>query len=144
MSNMTLKNLSEQMADIDITMLSTLTENGEVSSRPMSNNGDVEYNGDSYYFTWEKSRMVADIERNPKVGLSFQGSKRLLGGGPFLIAVEGKGENVRDRARFEDHWNKDLEMWFPDGIDTPGIVMIKVRATRIHYWNGEEEGEVSV
>ena len=31
---------------------------------------------------------------------------------------------------------------FEQGIDTPGVVLVKVHATRIHYWDGEDEGEV--
>lgn len=29
-------------------------------------------------------------------------------------------------------------------MDTPGLVMIAVRATRIEYWDGEESGEIAV
>jgi general stress protein 26 len=33
----------------------------------------------------------------------------------------------------------------PDrGGDTPGIVLIKVKAKRITYWKGREEGEVDL
>ncbi len=142
MSEMTLADLAEKMRDIDIAILSTLTEDGEIAGRPMSNNRDVEYNGASFYFTHDSARMVADIGRNPKVGLSFQGSKGLLGSPPFMIAVEGRAEVIRDRAAFEEHWTSDLDYWFKDGIDTAGLVMIKVRASRVHYWNGEENGEV--
>lgn len=88
--------------------------------------------------------MVADIKRDPKAALSFQGSKGLLGSAPLLVAVEGKAELIRDRRAFEAHWNSDLDHWFENGIDTPGIVMIKVHATRIHYWDGEDEGEVKL
>ncbi|WP_339038203.1 hypothetical protein WHZ78_09935 [Bradyrhizobium symbiodeficiens] len=28
-------------------------------------------------------------------------------------------------------------------IDTPGIVLIKVKANRVTYWKGREEGEVA-
>jgi general stress protein 26 len=142
MSEMSLSDLSEKMRDMDIAMLSTHTDGGAIASRPMSNNREVDYDGDSYYFTWDKSRMVADIERDPKVSLSFHGSSGLLGSTPFLIAVEGRAEVIRDKARFEELWNSDLERYFGDGIDTPGVVMIKVRATRLHYWNGEEDGEI--
>jgi hypothetical protein len=37
----------------------------------MSNNGDVNYDGTSYYFTFEQARTVADIEANNKVALGF-------------------------------------------------------------------------
>jgi general stress protein 26 len=30
------------------------------------------------------------------------------------------------------------------GIDTPRLVLLKVTAERIHYWDGGEEGEIEV
>lgn len=138
MSEMNLSELSEKMRDIDIAMLATHTEGGAIAARPMSNNREVDYDGDSYYFTWEKSRMVEDIQRDPKVSLTFQGSKA------FSVAVEGKAEVIRDKQKFKDHWTPDLDEWFKDGIDTKGVAMIKVHAERVHYWNGAEDGEVKV
>ncbi|WP_416356492.1 pyridoxamine 5'-phosphate oxidase family protein [Aureimonas phyllosphaerae] len=142
MADMTLKDISDAMADIDFCMLSTRTESGDIAARPMSNNGDVAYEGDSYFFTYEEARTVSDIERDPKVGLGFQGKKGLLGKPPLFISVEGRAELIRDKAAFEAHWTKDLEYWFKDGVDTPNLVLIKVHATRIHFWNGQDEGEV--
>jgi general stress protein 26 len=144
MADLTLSELSEKMKKIDFTMLMTHTEDEQIAGRPMSNNGEVEYDGNSYYFTWEKSRMVSDIKREPKVALSFQGNKGLLGKPPLMVSVEGDAELIRDKAAFREHWTPDLERWFSDGIETPGMVMIKVHATRIHYWDGEDEGEVKV
>lgn len=144
MSEMTLSDIAEKMADIDFVMLSTRAEGGEIASRPMSNNGDVEYDGDSHYFAWEQSRMVADIERDAKVGLSFQGDKGLFGKPPLMIAIEGEAELIRDKQAFEAHWRKELERWFTEGVETVGLVLIKVHATRLHYWNGEDQGEVPV
>lgn len=144
MSEMTLKDLAQKMADIDFVMFLTHTEGGQIAGRPMSNNGDVEYDGDSFYFTWEDSRLVDDIKRDAKVGLSLQGSKGLLGKPPFMVSVEGDAELIRDKAAFEAHWDPDLERWFDEGANTPGLVMIKVHATRIHYWDGEDEGEIAI
>lgn len=144
MTDMTLSDLSDAMRDIDFCMLSTRTEGGAIAARPMSNNGDVAYEGDSFFFTYEEARTVSDIERDPKVGLGFQGKKGLLGKPPLFISVEGVAELIRDKAVFEAHWTKDLDTWFKDGIDTPGIVLVKVHAARIHYWNGEDEGEIPV
>ncbi len=138
MSAKTLSDLSKQMRKIDIAMLTTHTDDGEIAARPMSNNGEVEYDGNSYYFTWDKSRMVADIKRNSKVLLSFQGKKGLF------VAVQGEAGVIRDKKRFKEHWTSDLDQWFKDGADTKGLVMIKVVATRIDYWDGEENGEVEL
>jgi len=79
------------------------------------------------------------------VALSYQGKAGLMGivGKPgMFIHVEGVARLVHDKARFAEHWRKELEMWFKDGIDTPGLVMIEVEARRIHYWDGMDEGEV--
>ena len=81
---------------------------------------------------------------SPKVALSYSGSKGLLGQPPVFIAIQGEAELIRDKAEFEAHWTKGLERWFEDGVDTPGLVLIKVQANRIHYWDGENEGEVVV
>jgi general stress protein 26 len=102
-SEWTLDDISGKLRDIDFAMLLTHTESGEIAGRPMSNNRDVEYDGDSYFFTSEQTRTVADIERDRKV-----------------------------------------ERWFEDGVETAGLVLIKVHASRIHYWDGENEGEFAV
>jgi general stress protein 26 len=143
MKQKTLEDISERMAGIDIAVLSTHTEGGQIANRPMSNNGDVAYDGTSYYFTFEEARAVRDIQANPNVALGFVGE-----GGIFTdaiyVAVEGSAELVRDKAAFKAHWTSDLDRWFEKGVDTPNIVLIKVKATRITYWDGEEEGEVTV
>lgn len=139
---MTLKDLSEKIKDIDFGMLSTKTTGGAVCSRPMSNNGEVEYDGDSYFFCYESTRMVSDIRSDAHVGLTFTGKKGLLGKPPIFIAIVGTAELIHDKARFAEHWVDDLERWFEQGIDTPGLTLIKVTAERIHYWDGEDEGEL--
>ena len=141
---MTLEDLAKAMRDIDFGMLTTRTEGGNFAARPMSNNSDVEYDGDSHYFTWEQSRMVRDIEADAKVGLTFQGRTGLLGKPPLFVSVEGEAEVVRDKAAFAAHWQPDLDRWFEQGVDTPGVAMLKIHATRIHYWDGEREGEVAL
>jgi general stress protein 26 len=138
MANKTLADIAEKMRGIDFAMLSTRTEGGQIAARPMSNNGDVDYDGDSYYFTYEQSRTVSDIEAEPRVSLAFSGS------GNFYVAVEGKAKLIRDKATFEAHWTGELDNWFEDGADTPGCVMIHIAAERIKYWDGTENGEVTL
>ena len=57
--------------------------------------------------------------------------------------MEGRAELIRDKAAFAAHWTKDLDRWFEQGVDTPGLVLIEVQATRVHYWDGEDEGEIT-
>jgi general stress protein 26 len=143
MPKKSLSEIAEQMAGIDIAILSTHTEGGEIANRPMSNNGDVAYDGTSYYFTYEQARAVSDIQRDPKVALGFSSEAGIFSDGIY-VAVEGTAELIREKSAFQQHWTSDLDKWFENGVDTPGIVLIKVKAKRVTYWKGREEGDVEL
>jgi len=144
MADLRLEDISEKMRDIDFAVLSTRSEEGAIAARPMSNNRQVAFDGDSYFFTLDSTRTVGDIRRDPQVGLSYQGKSGALGMKPFFITLEGRAELIQDKARFADHWTKDLDAWFKEGIDTPGLTLIKVNATRLHYWDGYDEAEIAL
>lgn len=144
MAELTLDELSRKMAKLDFAMLATRSAAGALTARPMSNNGDVEYQGDSYFFAYDDSRKVSDIRAHPAVTLSYTGAAGMLGGPPLFVAVEGQATLIDDKAQFEAHWTKDLDRYFAEGIDTPGVVMIVVRADRIRYWDGGDEGEIAI
>jgi general stress protein 26 len=143
MTRKSLADIAKEMAGIDIAILSTHTESGEIANRPMSNNGDVAYDGTSYYFTYERTRAVSDIQRNPKVALGFSSESGIFSDGIY-VAVEGTAELIRDKAVFQQHWTSDLDKWFDNGVNTPGIVLIKVKATRATYWKGREEDQIDL
>jgi general stress protein 26 len=143
MTRKSLAYIAKEMAGIDIAILSTHTESGEIANRPMSNNGDVTYDGTSYYFTYERTRAVSDIQRNPKVALGFSSESGIFSDGIY-VAVEGTAELIRDKSAFQQHWTSDLDKWFDNGVDTPGIVLIKVKATRATYWKGREEDQIDL
>jgi len=143
-ADVTLKDISEKMRDIDFAMFSTRTADGAIASRPMSNNRQVEYDGDNFFFTSDDTETVRDINGDPNVGLSFQGKSGALGMKPYFLAIAGKAEIIRDKNEFAKHWTKDLDEWFKDGVDTPGLVLIKVHAQRLHYWDGMHQGEVGL
>jgi general stress protein 26 len=144
MQQKTLSQLADRMRGIDIAMLSTKTADGRISSRPMSNNGDVDYDGDSYFFTRSGTRLVQEIEGDRQVSLSFSVEPGLLAGAGLFVAVEAIAEVIRDRQRFAEHWVPDLDAWFEQGIDTPDLVLLKVHAVRIRFWDGADQGELTV
>lgn len=143
----TLADISKAMKDIDFCMLLTRAQDGSIAGRPMSNNQEVEYGGTSWFFTYGDALMVRDIAADPSVGLTYQGKaglKGLVGAPGLFVHVEGKAALVRDRTRFAEHWDQSLDRWFKQGTETAGLIMIEIAARRIHYWDGEEEGEVKV
>ena len=130
--------IAKTMKDLDICMMSTNGPRGVVNTRPMSNNRDVKYNGESFFFSYTNSRKIKDIMRTASVSLSFTGKS-----GTYLI-VNGKARLIKDKSIWEQHWDNSLNQWFKKGMDTPGIVLIAVKASNIKYWMNYKEGEIKL
>lgn len=128
-----LAKLREIIKAVDICMLTTVDERGELHSRPMSNNREVEFDGDLWFFTYGSSHKADEVGRVPKVCASFADVDAQL-----YASVSGRAELVRDRARVEELWRPHLKAWFPEGTETPDIALLKVSADRAEYWDGSQ------
>lgn len=135
MKKASLKTIAERMKNLDFCMMVTQDEKQVSHSRPMSNNGKVEYDGDSWFFSYEDSHKVDQIKENQHVNLIYQTDDMLF------IECTGTGEIIKDKDTLKEKWVEGLDQWFPEGIDTPGICLIKVRASTVRFWHKEEEGE---
>lgn len=135
MKKASLKTIAERMKNLDFCMMVTQDEQQVSYSRPMSNNGKVEYDGDSWFFTYEDSHKVDQIKENKHVNLIYQTDDMLF------IECTGTGEIIKDKDTLKEKWIEGLDQWFPEGVDTAGICLIKVRASRVRFWHKEEEGE---
>jgi general stress protein 26 len=142
LADLTLEQLAEKLKGIDFAMLATVDGKG-ITARPMSNNGDVEYDGDAWFFTYEDSDKVRQIKANDGVSTAYQGKSDGDRPGAF-ISVEGKAEIITDQSAIDEHWYDELEIWFPDGKETEGVALIKVHASLIRWWDGDEDGEITV
>ncbi|HEX7317252.1 MAG TPA: pyridoxamine 5'-phosphate oxidase family protein [Pyrinomonadaceae bacterium] len=125
--------LRELVKAVDICMLTTVDERGELHSRPMSNNRDVEFDGDLWFFTYGSSHKVDEVNRVSKVNASFADVDNQL-----YASLSGHAEVVRDRAKIEELWKPELKAWFPEGVDTPDIALLKVKVERAEYWDGSQ------
>lgn len=142
MSQLTLKEISQSMRSIDICMMTTISTEGVLENRPMSNNREVEYSGESFFFTFDHKEVARSIASNPNVSLGYV-SEPLLGKNMYITVI-GQASLVKDKAEFKKHWRPSLDAWFKQGVDTPGLVMIRVVADRVTYWHGMEEGTLDL
>jgi general stress protein 26 len=134
----TLKAIAKLMRELDFCMFTTNSEDGGMYSRPMSNNREVEFDGDLWFFSGLETRKVREIKRDPNIHLSFIDPKQFT-----FISVAGAVEIVTDKKKKRDLWLKELERWFPDGPDSDDVVLLKVNPTVITYWSGENDGEMT-
>ena len=128
-----LRKLREIVKAVDICMLTTVDERGELHSRPMSNNQEVEFDGDLWFFTYGSSHKADEVGRVPGVNASFADVDAQQ-----YASLTGRAEIVRDRAKIEELWKPHLRAWFPDGVDTPDIALLKVSVERAEYWDGSQ------
>ena len=50
------------------------------------------------------------------------------------VSVAGTAEVVTDRQKIHELWNQVVEAWFPDGPDTPEVVLLHVDSDSAEYW----------
>jgi general stress protein 26 len=123
--------LCEMIKDIDFCMLTTVDENDELHSRPMSLNGDVDEEGNLWFFTSSSSHKASEIERTPNVNVSFVDTSDQR-----YVSSSGTAQLVHDRNKIKELWKPVLKAWFPDGPDQPDVVLLKVKMTKAEYWDG--------
>lgn len=124
------KHITRLVGDAKVAMLTTMTAEGRHVSRPMSLQ-EVEFDGDLWFFAYEQSSKVAQIRVNPAVNVSFSDEKN-----SSWTSIAGHAEIVHDRQKAEELYSSTLKAWFPEGVDTEGITLIKVHADSAEYWDG--------
>ena len=126
-----MEKLRHMMRSIDLCMMTTRMPDGTLRSRPMSNNGEVEPDGDMWFFTDAGSSKVDELQAAPEVNVSFVSSDRQQ-----FVSLSGRASLVRDAAKIRELWRPTLKAWFAQGPDTPGIALVRVSAHHAEYWDG--------
>ena len=125
-----LEKLRDMIKEIDFCMLTTMDEQGDPHSRPMSSNGDIDPNGNLWFFTGLSSHKVAEVDRAPKVNVSFADPENQR-----YVSVTGTAELVRDRQKIDELWRPEFKMWFSQGKDDPEVALLRVSLEKGEYWD---------
>lgn len=123
-----LARVKELVEDIDFTMLTTRDDSENLVSRPMSTR-QMDDSGDIWFFTAEDTEKVEEARHHHQVGLSYCDAK-----GMRYVSIAGNASIVHDRAKMEELYSPSLDIWFRDGLDTPGIALLKVTPTVAEFW----------
>ena len=128
--------VKELVKDAKICMLTTMTSDGRHVSRPMAVQ-DVEFDGDLWFFTYSDSDLVQQIRTNPQVNVSLSDGKQNA-----WVSLSGAAEQTDDRSKAAELWNPMLKAWFPDGLETPNLTLVKVHADTAEYWESAHSSRV--
>jgi general stress protein 26 len=134
-----IKKVAKLMRDLDFCMFTTHAGRGGFHARPMSNNGEVEFDGDVWFFSAADSRKVREIKTNPTVHLAYADLEDWR-----FVSMTGRARIVRDAAKKNQLWMKELEQWFDDGPDSDNVVLIKVTPSLVSYWTRKDAGDLRI
>ena len=119
------KKVAELLDDGRFAMVTTPDTDGTLISRPLTLQ-EVEFDGDLWFFVSRKSRTLkaGGIDANVSVTT-----------GNSWVSLTGTLVESDDPAKRKELWNPVLDAWFPDGVDSPDAVLVKVHADSAEYWD---------
>ena len=121
----------ELLKDLKWAMLSNLESGGKIVSRPMMTR-DVEFDGDLWFFTDDRTEKVAQIEQNPQVNVSYASNDHNT-----HVSASGTASIVRDRAKIKDMWRAPDNAYF-ESEDDPHLVLLKVSVDTVEFWDSPD------
>ncbi|WP_165069988.1 pyridoxamine 5'-phosphate oxidase family protein [Marisediminicola senii] len=124
-----LETVAKIIADAKIALLTTVTAEGQLVSRPLAVQGDS-FDGDLWFLTQDPSDKTTEIAGNDQVNVAFESSKGYL-------SIAGTASVVHDDAMIDALWTTQAEAWFPDGRNDT-VALIKVHAETAEYWASNE------
>jgi general stress protein 26 len=127
--NAELQKVADLVSEIKFAMLTTEEADGTLRSRPMATM-QMDANGDLWFFTALSSPKVEEAEHHHQVNLSYMDIGR-----QDYVSISGIGQFVRDKDRMAQLWSPWIKPWFPEGLDDPNLVLLKVSITQAEYWD---------
>ena len=124
-----IKKLNELIKDIETAMLVTADADGTLRSRPMGTQ-QIESDGDLWFFTGKNTGKTHAIEHDQHVNVTYASPKDNR-----YVSVSGRAELVEDKAKVKELWNPILKAWFPEGVDDPDIILIRVHVESAEFWD---------
>lgn len=124
--------LLSMIKDVKFAMLTTLSQDGTIHSRPMGTlrTSVEQFDGTLWFFSKKNSFKNLDIETEQNVNLSYSDPKE-----QHYVSITGKAFISLDKKRMEDLWTPILKAWFPEGLEDPEISLIGVRIESAEIWD---------
>ncbi len=123
-----MKKMGELVKDIRIAMLTTLSADGSMDSRPMATQ-KTEFDGTVWFLTRQESGKVQEIAQDSHVSLLYADADDAK-----YVAAKGRASVSRDKAKIHELWNAMYKAWFPEGEEDPSIAVLRVEITEAQYW----------
>ncbi len=132
------KKVSELILDIGTCMMTSLTPEGRLQSRPMMLQ-EIDEAGDLWFFTSIQSGKTLSIELEENVNLAFASTAK-----DDYVSVAGIAEVIQNSIRAQELWSVAAKAWFPKGPTDPELALLRVRVISAEYWDSPSASVVQV
>lgn len=130
--------LQDYVRDIETAMVTTVTPDGALRSRPMATREFTD-DGEIWFLTSDDSGKAGDLESEHAVNLSYADAKR-----HHYVSVTGNGTIVHNRDHAKQLWHPRMKSWFPAGLDDPHLALLRVRIETAEYWDASSSKMVQL
>ena len=127
--NPQLDKVAELVKEMKFAMFATEEMDGTLRSRPMSTM-QMDEEGNLWFFTSLSSPKIAEAQQHQQVNLSYARSDR-----QDYLSISGTVQILRDQQKMQELWTAWIKPWFPNGLDDPDLVLLKVTITEAEYWD---------
>lgn len=122
-----LEALVGHMDDMRTVMVTTVTADGSLTSRPMTVQ-EVEANGDLWFIGSKTSDMVGEIRADDRVNVAFASSSD-------FVSLAGRARVTQDLDKIRDLWDRPTDAWFEGGPEDPDVALVHVAGSSAQYWD---------
>lgn len=121
--------LHEKISRIKFCMLTTINAQGQLVSRPMTEQS-LDMDGTLWFFTTDTGEIARDLAARPNVNLSFAEPTDSL-----YISIAADAQLIKDREKSQQLWNPAVAVWYPQGLDDPHLFLLKCNIQLVEYWD---------
>jgi general stress protein 26 len=124
-----MKKLAMMIRGIKVAMLTTVSADGTLRSRPMATQ-DVEFEGTLWFFTAAGSEKMSEIRQYPQVSVSYASADDHR-----YVSLSGRASLIHDAGKMKELWSPVYRAWFPQGTGDPDLALLRVDIDKAEYWD---------
>ncbi|MEP7281567.1 MAG: pyridoxamine 5'-phosphate oxidase family protein [Rubrivivax sp.] len=125
--------LAEWVSGWRTTMLTTRDHEDALRSRPMTPLA-LDAAGNFWFFCDQRhSDLATVVRRAPQVSLAFSDE-----GSSTFVSIRGTAVIEHDRDHIRALWSPLAKPWFPDGPESPDLVLLRVHCDVAETWDAPD------
>lgn len=127
-----IEKISRLIKGIKSSMLTTVSDDGVLHSRPMMHR-ELDEDGNLWFMTGKSTGKIVSILHDAHVNVGFAEEKTSR-----YVSLSGRAELVNEPERIRKYWSVFDKAFWPAGPSDPDIVLLKVHVESAEFWDSPD------